>query len=182
MSKLKRILFLRRINYYLYCIFILIISYIFNRFFQMLLFILFFNFIQDCFRYRFHSDTIINDPIKATKYCKIITIAIEALYLATCKDLNVSVYSNLLLIFFIACINALLQFYLEKFIIDKNILNDKDKLLKLSKEYNISDLAIQRLIEHYVDNKTIAEIAAQECVEEQTIKQSIRRTRRKLGL
>ena len=53
---------------------------------------------------------------------------------------------------------------------------------ELSKEYNISDLAIQRLIEHYVDNKTIAEIAAQECVEEQTIKQSIRRTRRKLGL
>jgi uncharacterized membrane protein (UPF0182 family) len=146
------------------------------------MFILFFNTIQNCFNYRFHSDTIIKDPIKATRYCKIITIAIEVLYLAICKDLNVSIYSNLLLIFVIAFINALLQFYLEKIVINQNVLQNKETLIQLCKDNNVSDLAMQRLIDHYVNGKTFIEIASQECVEEMTIKQSIRRTKRKLGL
>ena len=161
----------------------LTIAYIFNRFFQMLIFILFYNTIQNCFRYRFHADTLYSDdPIKAVKYCKIITIVVEVIYLMFCKELNVSVYSNLGIILIIVVINSLLQFYLERKIINKSILTNKEHVIGICKEYNISELATNRLILHYVNGKTIQEIATLENVEEITIKQSIRITKRRLGL
>lgn len=99
-----------------------------------------------------------------------------------CKDLNVSVYSNLLVIFFIALCNSLLQFYLEKVIINVSILSDEQKLLQRCKEAKISQIATDRLLKHYIKKVSIQDLADQECVEPLTIKQSIRRSKRKLGL
>lgn len=183
MSKLRKKLLIKMLDYILYNIIILIISFIFNRFFQMLIFILFYNTIQNCFYYRFHADTIFpNEPIKAVRYCKLITIVVEIIYLLFCKDLNVSVYSNLLIILIIAIINSLLQSFCEKLVINNSHLKNYSSLKRLLDINNISQINQKRIIDHYIYNKTIAEIAAQECVEEQTIKQSIRRTKRKLGL
>ena len=183
MNKIRRKILIKRLSYILYNILLLTIAYIFNRFFQMLIFILFYNTVQNCFNYRFHAESIIqNDPVKSVKCCKIITIVVEILYLIFCKELNVSVYSNLFIILIIVVINSLLQYYCERTVINKNILSNKNHVIGICKEYNISEAATNRLILHYVDNKTISEIASIECVEEHTIKQSLRRTKRKLGL
>ena len=101
------------ITYLIYNIFLLTLAYFLNRFFQVLIFVLFFNFIQNCFNYRFHAETIIQSPIKAVRYCKIITVIVEIIYMIFCKELNISVYSNLLIIFIVALLNALVQFSLE---------------------------------------------------------------------
>lgn len=183
MNKLRKKLLFKKLIYILYNVLMLTIAYIVNRFFQMLIFILFYNILQNCFNYRFHADTIFpNDPIKAVKYCKLITIVVEIIYLIFCKELNVSVYSNLFIILIIVVLNSLLQFYLERQIINKNILTNKDHVIGICKEFGISKSATNRLILHYVEGLTIQEIANRECVEQETIKQSIRRTRRKIGL
>ena len=148
----------------------------------MLMFILFYDFIQNCFKKRFHAESIIDDPVKAVFTCKIITIVVEILFLIFCKDLDIALYSNVLVIFFIALLNALVQFYIEKTMITKSCLKDKDALLSLCKEANLSSNATQRLIWRYVENKSIKEIASIEFVNEETIEQSIRRSKRKLNI
>lgn len=180
--KLKRKLLKERAIYILYNVALLTIAFVFNRFLQMLMFLLFFNFLQNCFAYRFHSDTIIDNPIKAVKYCKIITIVIEITYLCFCKELDVSVYSNLFVIFVIAIANALLQFYCEKTIITKARLSNLDDLKYLCEEAHLSELATNRMIMRYVEKKSISEIAKIEFVDDETIKKSIQRSKKKLNL
>ena len=183
MSKLKRIVLRRTLVYVLYHLFILFISYLLNRFFQMLIFILFFNAIQNIFNYRFHADTIYpNEPNKASWMCKLITIGVEVIYLLFCKELNVSVYSNLFVIFLISFLNALLQFYLERTLTNINLLKDESYIIIHGREVGLSQLAIKRLILKYVEGKTNQEIADMEFVELESIKQSIRRSRKKLNL
>ena len=179
MNKLKRILIAEYVEYTLYNIGMLALAYLFGRFFQMLLFILFYSIIQNCFRYRFHADTLFpNDPIKAVKYCKLITFVVEIIYMIFCKELNVSVYSNLFIIFIIALISSLLQTYYEQ---HSNIHN-KEHLLSRGREVGLSKTSIQRLIYRYVDNMSLQEIADKECLEIESIKQSLRRSKLKLGL
>lgn len=183
MSKLKRKIFFKRVIYYLYCVGILIVAYFLNRFFQMLIFILFFNMLQNAFNYRFHVDILFpTEPTKATNICKIITIGVEIIYLVFCKELDVSVYSNLFVIFVIALINALLQFFLERALSSKSILQNKELLLIRCEEAGLSKESINRLILRYIDKKSLQEIADIEFVEIESIKQSLRRSKRKLGL
>lgn len=99
-----------------------------------------------------------------------------------CKDLNVSVYSNLLVIFFIAFCNALLQYYLVKVQLNHKTFNNEEELLRMCEEAHLSQIATGRVIEHLIYRKTIEEIARKESVEMTSIKQSIRRSKRKLGL
>ena len=168
------------ITYLIYNIFLLAISYFFNRFFQMLIFVLFFSFIQNCFRYRFHADTIQDEPIKAVRLCKVITIVVELIYLAFCKDLDISIYSNLFIIFLIAFINCLLEFALENFIIKADYLKDKEKLMELCIRAKLTQNATNRMILRYIENKTFKEIADLECVDVETIKKSITRSKKKI--
>ena len=166
--------------YIIYNILLLTASYFLNRFFQMLLFVLFFNFIQNCFHYRFHADTIQSDPIKAVRLCKIITIAVEIAYLCLCENLNVSVYSNLFIIFLIAMANCLLEFSIENFFIKTDVLHDKDKLLFLCQKANLTQNATDRMMMKYIENLSYQEIADKECVDIGTIKKSINRSRKKI--
>ena len=168
------------ISYLIYNIILLTVAYFLDRFFQMLIFILFFNAIQNCFNYRFHADTIVKDPIKAVKWCKVITIVVEIIYMILCKNLDVSVYSNLFIIFFIAFVNCILEFALQSFFIKKKCLKNKDELLKLCTDANLTYNATNRLIMKYIDNKTYKEIAIIEHVDEDTIKKSISRSKIKL--
>lgn len=159
---------------------LLTFSYFIDRFFQMLMFILFFSVIQNCFRYRFHADTIQPNPIKSVKLCKLITVAIELTYLALCKDLDISVYSNLALILLIAFINCILELSLENYFIRHDVLKDKSKLIELCNARKITKVACNRLILKYIEGYTYQEIADLECVDIETIKKSISRSRKKL--
>lgn len=168
------------IIYLIYNIFLLTISYFLNRFFQMLIFILFFNFIQNCFKYRFHADTIVADPIKAVRLCKVITIVVELIYLAFCNELDISLYSNLFVVFVIAFINCLLQFSIESFYSKDNCLKNKEVLLDLCSKANLSENATNRMILRYIENKTYDEIADLECIDVDSIKRSISRSKAKI--
>lgn len=181
---LKRELLKQIIEYVLYNIILLTIAYMLKRFLQMLMFILFFEIIQNCFSKRFHSDTLFGDePIKAVRYCKLITLFVEMFYLLVlCKELTITIYGNIAIIFIIAFLNSLLQYYAERVIIKRSKLNDIKALKVLCKEANLSEIATKRLEMKYIEKKTYSEIAKIECVEEESIKQSIRRSRRKLKI
>ena len=166
--------------YITYNLILLTISFLLDRFYQMLIFILFYSFIQNCFRYRFHADSIEDNPIKAVKLCKAITIGIEIIYLILCNNLNISIYSNLFIIFFIALLNCLLEYTLEILIIKENVLRDKEKLSILCKKAGLTKNATTRMFQKYIENKTYQEIADLECVDLQTIKISINRSRKKI--
>lgn len=180
--KLKIKLLKGYIVYLIYCIAILILSYYLDRFFPMLMFLIFFETIQNCFLKRFHAETLTDNSIKAVRYCKIITIIVEIIYLLYCKELDVSIYNNLLIIFSVALGNALLQFYVERVVIRKVCLSDIETLNNLCKEANLSPNATKRMIMKYVEHKTYKEIAELEFVDEETIKKSINRSRKKIGI
>lgn len=182
-KKLKRKLLFDFLGYVAYNIIILTVAFFFNRFMQMLMFILMFDMIRKGFNYTFHANTIYPDkPIKAGKVCKLITIGVEITYLVFCKELNVSIYSNLFVIFLIALISALLQFYLERILTSKSLLKDKEYILTKGEEVGLSKDSINRLILRYVDNKSIQEIANLEYITVEAVKQSLRRSKRKLNM
>lgn len=168
------------LSYILYNAILLTFSYFVGRFYQMLLFVLFYNTIQNSFKYRFHADTIQHDPIKAVRLCKIITIFVELIYLILCNRLDISIYSNLLIIFIIALLNAILEFSLEIFLIKEDDLRNESKLLLLCKKAKLSKNATDRMVMKYIKNMTYQEIADLECVDVDSIKRSISRSKAKI--
>lgn len=182
MKSLKKKLLINKIKYILYCLIILFISYIFDRFIQMLIFVLFYGSVVECYNYKFHSDTIIKDNRKAVKYCKIITIFVELMFLLLCKDLKISLYLNISVILIFATSDALIQFYVERHSITKDKLGDIDTLKALCLEANLTDIATNRMIMKYIKHKSYEEIAELECVDVDTIRKSLYRSRKKIGL
>lgn len=178
--KLRLKLIEKKTIYILYCILILLIAYLFDRFLQMLLFILLFDFIQNCFFKRFHSDTIYDNPILAVKMCKLITIVIEIIYMIFCKELDVSLYSNLFVIFSISLTSCIIELSLEYVVIKVDCLKNKNKLLFLCERAKLTQNATDRMVLKYIEHKTYQEIADLECVDIDTIKKSINRSRKKI--
>lgn len=168
------------ITYLIYNILLLVLSYFLNRFFQMLIFVLFFNFMQNCFKYRFHADTIISNPVKAVRVCKVITVGVELLYLTFCNKLDISIYSNLFVIFVIAFTNCLLEFSIESFYSKENCLKNKEILLELCSRSNLSETATHRMLLRYIENKSYEEIADLECIDVDSIKRSISRSKKRI--
>ena len=179
-KEMKTKLFIKRLEFLLYCVIMLIIAYLLDRFYQMLIFLLLFNFIHDAFRYRFHADTIIKDPIKSVRWCKVITIFVHIIYLILCGNLNISIYYNLLIIFLITLLNCLLEYSIHSIIVRNIKLCDCTTLVDMCKQANISYDAQRRLIMRYVQHKSIREIAHSECVDEQSIKISLNRSLKRL--
>ena len=167
-------------SYLIFNAILLTLAYFLNRFLPMLMFILFFSFMRGCFYYNFHADSITDNPIKAVRLCKLITIIVELVYLAFCQPLDISVYSNLLIIFTIALINCLVEFGIEHSVIRYDQFRDKDTLLLLCNNAHLTKNATDRMILKYVENKTYKEIADLECVDIQSIKISINRSRKKI--
>lgn len=166
--------------YLIYNVILLTIAFLLNRFYQMLIFVLFYSFVQNCFKYRFHAESIQDDPIKAVRLCKLITIGVEFTYLAFCKNLDISIYSNLLVIFIIALINCLIEFSLEHILIKEEYLKDADKLNTLCRNANLTELATNRMILKYIKGMSYQEIADLECVDVESVKKSINRSRKKI--
>ena len=63
---------------------------------------------------------------------------------------------------------------------DSDDLKDKDKLLTLCRNANLTKNATDRMILKYIEGKSYREIAEMECVDIQTIKISINRSRNKI--
>lgn len=168
------------ITCFIYNAILLTISYFLDRFFQMLMFVLFFELMQSSFKYRFHADTIVDNPIKAIRYCKIITIIVEIVYLIFCNNFNISLYSNLFIIFGIALFSCILELSLEFCLVKQSQLKDKETLLRLCTKANLTENAKNRMVMKYIDGKTYREIADLECVDIETIKKSINRSRNKI--
>jgi DNA-directed RNA polymerase specialized sigma24 family protein len=76
----------------------------------------------------------------------------------------------------------ILEDWLERVSTTTFILKDKVKLLEACKNANLTKEATNRLILKYIDGLKAKEIAELENVEELTISQSIRRSRRKLNI
>lgn len=180
MNKLKRKQLLQLLVFLIHLLILFFASYFFDKLLQMIMFETLFNAIQNSFKYRFHSDSIIHNPIKAIRTCKVITISVEIGYLIFCISFSNSIYSNLVIIILISVCNALLQFYIMKTFDLEYDLRDKQRLLEMCKIAHLSNLSINRLILKYIDNKSIKEIANIEGVEEGTIAMSLMRSRNKL--
>lgn len=183
MKKLKRKLLIELLLFVLHCVLIVLFASLFNRHLEMIMYLVCSKSISLCFNKQFHADTLFdNEPIRSTKWCKIITIIVELLYLYMCKKYNLSIYSNLFLILVISVISGLLQFFLERVIVYESKLRNKDTLLILCAEANLTQEATNRMVMRYIDKLKVREIASIEYVEEKTIKESLRRSKRKMNL
>lgn len=173
------------ITYIAFNIIMILIAHVFNKQLGMILFVVSYNLIQQCFNKRFHSDTIIkNNAIKADFYCKVITIVVEIIYLIICIKATITIYLNIFIILSFCFASFLLQFCFERIMVKKNNINyiSKNLLIEMCKEANLTPLTINRMVLKYVEHKTYKEIATIEYVDESTIKKSINRARKKLNI
>lgn len=181
--RLRWALFKRIIPFIIHIIVMLIVASLFDKLFEMLLFFVSYSFISKCFVSQFHADTLFDDdPSKSVRWCKIITVIVEIVYLFYCKEYDISIYSNIWLIMLIAKFSALLQFLLERIIVKESKLRDEKTLLALCEEAKLTKEATNRMILRYIKKLKVREIADLECVEEKTIKESLRRSKHKLNL
>ena len=161
---------------------ILVVAYLFDVLLEMSLFIIYYYFIKGLFTKQFHADTIAKSANQAVILCFTITFLTQLIFIFLLVSFDLSFYFNIYLGIALGLFSYILQDYLEKVLINKSILKDKDKLLEACKNANLSNLATNRLILKYIDGLKIKEIAELENVEEITILQSIRRSRRKLNI
>lgn len=124
---MKKLINKNNISYLIFVGVVLVTAFIFNRLFEVLLFIICFNFMHDCFKKRFHANTIEEDYKKAGTLCKLITIIITLGYLILSISINTTLYINLSIIIGICFVNAMLQDYIE--LLDKH-LDDEIKRAK----------------------------------------------------
>lgn len=161
---------------------VLLVAYVFDVLLEMCLFIIYFYFIKGLFVKQFHADTITKTPRQAVALCFTITFLTEILFIFLLVKFDLSFYINIYLGIALGLFSYILQDYLEKTLINASILKDKVKLLEACKNANLTNLATNRLVLKYIDGLKVREIADLENVEEITILQSIRRSRRKLNI
>lgn len=91
----------------------LIVAFLFNRLWEMLLFVACFNFLHACFYKRFHANSIEKDFRKANWLCFIITLSVQTIYLILCISIKTTVYANIFIVIGVCLINCHLQDYLD---------------------------------------------------------------------
>lgn len=161
---------------------VLIVAYLFDVLLEMSLFIIYYYLIKGLFTKQFHADTISKTASQAVFMCFTITFLTQLIFIFLLVSFNLSFYFNIYLGILLGLFSYVLQDYLEKTLINASILKDKAKLLEACKNANLTNLATNRMILKYIDGLKVREIAYLENVEEITILQSIRRSRRKLNI
>ena len=161
---------------------ILVVAYLFDVLLEMSLFIIYFYFIKGLFIKQFHADKIAKTPKQAVALCFTITFFTELIFIFLLVKFDLSYYINIYLGIGLGLFSYLIQDYLEKTLNKALILKDNVKLLEACKNANLTNLATNRLVLKYIDGLKVKEIADLENVEEITILQSIRRSRRKLKI
>lgn len=161
---------------------VLILSYIFDVLLEMSLFIIYYYFIKGLFIKQFHADTIAKTATQAVNLCFTITFLTQLVFIFLLVKFDLSFYINIYLGVALGLISYIIEDWLERIIANNSILKDKTKLLEACKNANLTKEATNRLVLKYIDGLKAKEIAELENVEELTISQSIRRSRRKLNI
>lgn len=160
----------------------LCVAYIFDVLLEMSLFIICYYFIKNLFTKQFHADAITKSPTSAVKLCFLITFLTQLIFIFILVKFDLSFYINIYLGLCLGLLSYVLGDWLEKKAIKASILKNKTELLEACKNANLTKEATNRLVLRYIDGLHIKEIAELENVEETTVCQSIRRSRRKLNI
>ena len=159
---------------------IFLIAYLFNRWFEMLVFTLTYNIIRCEFTKAVHGNDFTTSHNKAIRLCRLITFIVQFISIIFLMTINLSKYLNIFLACVLGIINFILKYYIEReFSFELKLRNEKD-LKKLCNDFKISQNAYNRLYMRYIQKLSISEIADIECVDELSITQSIRRSRKKI--
>lgn len=161
---------------------VLCVAHIFDVLLEMSLFIIYYYFIKGLFVKQFHADTIAKSAAQAVTLCFTITFITQLIFVFILVKFDLSFYINIYLGIALGMFSYILEDWLERTMINKSILKDKTKLLEACRIANLTKEATNRLVLRYIDDLHIKEIAELENVEEATVWQSIRRSRRKLNI
>lgn len=161
---------------------VLCVAYIFDVLLEMSLFIIYYYFIKGLFSKQFHADTIAKTPAQAVRLCFIITFITQLLFVFILVKFDLSFFMNIYLGITLGLLSYIISDWAEKYTSTKYILKDETKLLEACKNANLTKDAANRLVLRYIKGLHIKEIAELENVEEATVWQSIRRSRRKLNI
>lgn len=164
-SKIAFKLIKEYLGFFINCVIMLVIAYFFDKFFAMLLFIIFVGTIKSCFKIEFHADSLFdNEPIKALNYCKFISILVEIIYLIVSSKLELTIYGNIFVLFAFALVNSILEVSLETIVISTSK-SRREKILKIvaNDEKEIENLCDKYCLNNYSEviylylNNTIEE-------------------------
>lgn len=159
---------------------------------ELIVFIFTYNYISNCFKTRFHADTIYpKSAIKASFVCKIITIAVCIYFVITTVSIKTSFYLFIFQILFIALFSCLFQVYYD----NKNYIKNLNKLKKkidfknlteqeivnICKEYKISNVICNRLIDHYIKGLKYDDIAEKDVTTLEAIRNCFNRAKNKIN-
>lgn len=161
---------------------ILFISYLFDILLEMSLFIIYYYFIKNLFTKQFHADCLVKSAATAVKLCFTITFITQLIFIFILVKFELSYYINIYIGVMLGILSYIVSDWSEKFTMDRRLLCNEEVLIKACQEAHISKIATNRLVLKYIKGVTIKEIALMENVEEDAIKQSLRRSRRKLNL
>lgn len=175
-------MFKETIIYIILTTIVLCVSYIFDVLLEMSLFIIYYYFIKGLFIKQFHADTIAKTATQALRLCFIITFVTQLIFVFILVKFDLSFYINLYLGIALGLFSYILEDWLERISITTSVLKDKTKLLEACRIANLTKEATNRLVLRYINELHIKQIAELENVEEATVWQSIRRSRRKLNI
>ena len=175
-------MFKETIIYIILTTIVLCVAYIFDVLLEMSLFIIYYYFIKGFFTKQFHADTIAKTATQALRLCFTITFITQLIFIFILIKFELSFYLNIYLGVALGMFSYILEDWLEKKIVKTSILKNKDELLEACKNAKLTKEATNRLILKYINGLKIKQIADLEKVEETTIWQSIRRSRRKLNI
>ena len=175
-------MFKETIIYIILTTIVLCVSYIFDVLLEMSLFIIYYYFIKGLFIKQFHADTIAKTATQALMLCFIITFVTQLIFVFILVKFDLSFYINLYLGIALGLLSYILEDWLERVSITTSVLKDKTKLLEACRIANLTKEATNRLVLRYINELHIKQIAELENVEEATVWQSIRRSRRKLNI
>jgi len=161
---------------------VLCVAYIFDVLLEMSLFIIYYYFIKGLFVKQFHADTIAKSATQAVNLCFTITFITQLIFVFILVKFDLSFYINLYLGIALGLLSYILEDWLERISATLSVLKDKVKLLEACRNTNLTKEATNRLVLRYIDGLHIKQIAELENVEEATVWQSIRRSRRKLNI
>nr|DAE44626.1 MAG TPA: ECF sigma factor [Caudoviricetes sp.] len=167
-----------------YLIVIFLIAFLYDKVFEIFGFILSYSLIRNEFSKMVHGSDFTKSAHKGIVYCRIITFIVQVVSIIFIIKLNISKYVNVGLAMSLGVVNFFAKDYIEyKYVKYCNIRNiDKDTLVKKCREANLSEDAINRMVLKFIEHKSNQEIADLECVEAETIKKSISRSRKRINL
>lgn len=160
---------------------VFILAYIFNKPYEMFIYIITYTFVRNEFTKAVHGKDFTSSYAKGIVYCRIITIVVQTISIIFLININISRYVNVLIGILLGIVNFFAKDYLEYHIVKNNLwLMNEETLDGLCVKYNLSDTARKRLKLRYIDKLKMKEIAQIECVEQDSIEEYFRILKKRL--